>query len=137
MKKIVINFLLVLVVCAHDELDQESNIDLILSKTPVSSSEDLSRLRKTLLNFYDRKSRPLKNSSQPIQVKIGISIAQINKLDEVYQPHRQKSKKKLKGSIFKIIKTFHPVYTTFDVLLPEVATTLNLLESNFLTMSEN
>ena len=60
-------------------------VNEILNKKEVVDSKDLSRLRKALLYFYDRKSRPISNSSKPIQVKIGISVSQINKLDEVYQ----------------------------------------------------
>lgn len=68
-----------------ENLERHSEADIILNKKPVSSSHDLLQLRKTLLNFYDRKSRPIKNSSLPIQVQIGISVSQINRLDEVYQ----------------------------------------------------
>ncbi|CAF0725306.1 unnamed protein product [Brachionus calyciflorus] len=64
----------------------ESNvINEILNKRKVIQSYDLARLRHALLYFYDKKSRPISNSSIPIQVQIGISISQINKLDEVYQ----------------------------------------------------
>lgn len=85
MKLVIISFMLALVVATNQELNYESMADQIVNKIPVASSQDLSRLRKTLLNFYDRKSRPLVNSSMPIRVKIGISVSQINKLDEVYQ----------------------------------------------------
>lgn len=68
-----------------ENLEYHTDADLIINKTPVSNSHDLLQLRKTLLNFYDRKSRPIKNSSLPIRVQIGISVSQINKLDEVYQ----------------------------------------------------
>jgi hypothetical protein len=51
----------------------------------VSSSFDLNLLKESLLYMYDRKSRPLSNTSDAIQVRLGVSIAQINNLDEVYQ----------------------------------------------------
>ena len=52
---------------------------------PVTTSRDLIKLRSNLLLFYDKKSRPLSNSSQPLVVKLGVSILQINNLDEIYQ----------------------------------------------------
>lgn len=60
-------------------------IDDILNKQYVVGSSDLLRLRKSLLYFYDKKTRPLLNSKQPIHIYIGVSVSQINKLDEVYQ----------------------------------------------------
>lgn len=61
------------------------NVDKILNKEKVVGSFDLFRLRNSLLHFYDKKARPLLNSSHAVQVYIGVSVVQINKLDEVFQ----------------------------------------------------
>ena len=46
----------------------------------VEDSISLLRLKHSLLYMYDRTSRPLENSSKPMQVRLGLSVAQINNL---------------------------------------------------------
>ena len=57
-------------------------------------SKDLIQLRNSLLLCYDKYSRPLINSSEAINVKLGINIAQINSLDEDFQVFILNGKKK-------------------------------------------
>ncbi len=59
--------------------------ELFTFKEKIEHSQDLIRLRKSLLFGYDKFSRPLKNSSDSIVVKLGVNVAQINGLDEDFQ----------------------------------------------------
>jgi hypothetical protein len=69
-----------------DDDDEEYEVDEeeILSE-PVRTSDDLAKLRKSLLTGYDMKSRPIADSSTPFKVYLRVHILQINGLDEIYQ----------------------------------------------------
>ncbi len=71
-----------------NEEDEDSADEFAMAMEPienVTSSYDLFRLRRKLLFFYDRDSRPLYNSIQPIKVYMSVKFVQINHLDEVLQ----------------------------------------------------
>lgn len=63
----------------NETLNDSSQNDIVLDHL------SLLRLRRSLLYFYDRNSRPISKSSNSLYVYIGISIVQINNLDEIYQ----------------------------------------------------
>jgi hypothetical protein len=63
------------------EVEHSDNASAILSY----DYENIADLRRFLLANYDRKSRPLFDSSQPITVYVDADIEQISNLDEVYQ----------------------------------------------------
>jgi hypothetical protein len=65
--------------------DSNQKTVMQLKEKRIMSSGDLARLKRSLLYGYDRNSRPLKNATDVVRVRVGISIAQINNLDEVYQ----------------------------------------------------
>lgn len=62
-----------------DGIDEDEDID------QVASSYDLFRLKRKLLFEYDRDSRPLYNSIEPMRVYFRVKLVQLNHLDEVYQ----------------------------------------------------
>ena len=64
--------------------DNDDEIDLSIADK-VTSSYDLYKLKRSLLNNYDKGARPLINSQQPIKVFMRIKFVQINHLDEVLQ----------------------------------------------------
>lgn len=70
-----------------NESDYDSLIDdfKINYNEQVKTSSDLIKLRQSLLWYYDKNSRPLRDSSKQIKVKISVSIVQINGLNEAYQ----------------------------------------------------
>jgi hypothetical protein len=68
-----------------EEIDDNSTIhELFILKT-VITQKDLLMLRRSLLRYYDKHSRPLVNSSHSVEVQIAISLIQINELDEMFQ----------------------------------------------------
>jgi hypothetical protein len=75
--------------------DRKKSTHTVLDNKKVDSSSDLVRLKRSLLYSYDRNSRPLRNTTDAVQVRIGISIAQINNLDEVYQVKNRKKCKQI------------------------------------------
>lgn len=75
------------------EIDIQSNISKVIKKNKdpfkfdqyITHSYDLNRLRQSLIYSYDKLSRPVINSSDPVIVKLGVNVAQINGLDEDFQ----------------------------------------------------
>lgn len=65
-------------------------------KNEITSSYDLNKLRQSLIYGYDRSSRPVINSSQPLKVKVGVNVAQINGLDEKLQVNFRTYKSQLR-----------------------------------------
>lgn len=72
----------------EDDDDVGQTIDLGPPIEEVITSYDLYRLKRKLLFFYDRDSRPLYNSIDPIRVYLRIKLLQINNLDEELQVKR-------------------------------------------------
>ncbi len=71
----------------NEEFDDNMNstMEELIILTQVITQDDLLMLRRSLLCYYDKNSRPLINSSHSIEVQIGINLIQINELDEIYQ----------------------------------------------------
>ena len=68
-----------------DSGNESSTYNWLVFDSPVVSNFDLIRLRRSLLWMYDKGVRPVADSTKPIDVHIGVSIVQINSLDEQYQ----------------------------------------------------
>jgi hypothetical protein len=51
----------------------------------IMTSDNLIKLRHSLLAYYDKNTRPILDSSRPIRIKFSISIVQINGLNEAFQ----------------------------------------------------
>ena len=71
----------------NEEFDDNMNstMEELIILTQVITQDDLLMLRRSLLRYYDKNSRPLINSSHSIEVQIGINLIQVNELDEIYQ----------------------------------------------------
>ena len=63
----------------------ENNYDSLSDFEKIVDSFSLFKLKKKLLAYYDGNSRPVFNSSKPLMVKLGVSVAQINNLDVNFQ----------------------------------------------------
>ena len=63
----------------------ENNYDSLYDFEKIVDSFSLFKLKKKLLAYYDGNSRPVFNSSKPIMVRLGVSVAQINNLDVNFQ----------------------------------------------------
>ena len=73
---------------SYNDTDYETYFatnDYFKANERVKTSVDLIKLRQLLLWNYDKNSRPIRDSSKPIKIKLSISIVQINGLHETYQ----------------------------------------------------
>ena len=65
--------------------DNDNDVNNENDSKEIVDSLSLFELKKHLLGLYDRNSRPIFNSSKPLMVRLGVSVAQINNLDVNFQ----------------------------------------------------
>ena len=80
-----------------DQLNEEEIIEEI---NRIFDGKDLYHLKRELLSYSDTDTRPIYDSSKPINVGLSVGIIQINDLDPLYQVNCIFSELKMNKSAF-------------------------------------